>query len=152
MQLRYKKMCYLCIFPLPITRKTRMLSIRCTNTCASASVCTKQMSLWVCPLCVWHLLWDVCYRQVREHDEQRRPGPRIMGWIWPRRCSPTVDEVLGKLQKNKEDFQLLARNKALCNLTNIMDSGLVVDDDAIKAQFQVQSGSAVDNMSLCFTW
>lgn len=52
--------------------------------------------------------------------------------------------------KNKEGLQLLARSIALRDLSNIVVSGMVANDE-IKAQFKVQPGSAVD-VPTCSSW
>jgi hypothetical protein len=64
---------------------------------------------------------------------------------------PQQMEKFWASSKNKEGIQLLARNIALRELSDIVVSGMVVDDEVITAKYQEQPGSAVD-VPNCSSW
>lgn len=96
-----------------------------------------------------HLVFDsYCELSVKEGERARRteesggtidvvamtetvPIPQQMTKFWAS-------------SRNKEGLQILARNIALRDFSNVVVSGMIVNNDVLKAQFQEQLGSAVD--------
>ena len=101
-----------------------------------------------------HLVFDsYCELSVKEGERARRaeeaggaidvvamtetvPIPQQMNKFW---ASST----------NKESLQILARNMALRDCNNIVVSGMVVNNEVTKAQFQAEPGSAAVDVPTC---
>ncbi|MES9884561.1 MAG: hypothetical protein ABW185_27265 [Sedimenticola sp.] len=96
-----------------------------------------------------HLFFDsYCELSVKEGERGRRaeeaggtidvvaiteavPIPQQMGKFWAS-------------SKNKESIQIVTRNMALRDHSNIVVSGMVVNNKVMNAQFQAEPGSAID--------